>query len=364
MQIKTNIIDVIKSWCIDKSNLITSWAQTASDENVPSEKLVKDELDKKDTITNVDTKINNAKTELNTEIGKKIDKTNIKTSITNSLTNDDVVGGKAIYDKILAVESEIPDGITHSDITDWATATSNFEDKTNKTTSVSESPSDVKYPTEKAVKTALDDAKTAADDTYAAKAHEHTHSDVSDWATATSGFEVSENKATSLTSPDNTKYPTTKAVSDEIATVKTNADNTYATKTELTSGLAEKIDVSSKTTELTSSSADAQVPSAKAVYDLYNTIPKWNVQMAESVSALPATGQLGTIYLVKNSGSGNSGYDEYFWNNTSDTPSYEKFGGVDIDISDLVTMPEVLDYISNNGSMNLSEDGTLSLTIN
>lgn len=248
-----------------------------------------------------DTKVASEKLVKNSLDGK-IDKTRIKTAVNSNLTNDDVVGGKAVYDEIKRVEAGIPTGMKHSDITDWDTATG--------------------------------------------------------------GFEKRANKATSLASPDNTKYPTTKAVSDGLATAKTTADSTYATKTELNNGLNTKLNASVKTTELSNTSSDTQIPSAKAVYDLYSTIPKWNVQVVASVAELPTTGTIGTIYLIKGDGKNKNNYDEYFWNDASDAPGYEKFGGIDIDVTGFVKMPEIVEYLENNGSLDLANDGTLSLTIN
>lgn len=290
-KISLNILPGLRKWFVEKTSILTAWNTTASDSQIPSEKLVKTELDNKASKEHVDA-----------ALGGKIDKTSIKTVVNDTLTNDDVVGGKAVYDEIKKVEAGIPSGIKHTDITDWDTATA--------------------------------------------------------------GFEKGANKATNLASPDDTKYPTTKAVSDGLATAKTNADSTYATKTELTDGLNTKIDNSVKTTELSNTSSDTQIPSAKAVYDLYSTIPKWNVQIASSVTDLPATGALGTIYLVKGTGTDKNTYDEYFWNTASEVPGYEKFGGIDIDVSSFVTMSQVVEYLGNNGSLTLSDDGELSLNIN
>ena len=290
-KISLNILPGLRKWFVEKTSILTAWNTTTSDSKIPSEKLVKTELDKKAVKTDVDT-----------ALSSKIDKSSIKTAVNSDLTNDDVVGGKAVYDEIKKVEAGIPSGMKHTDITDWDTATA--------------------------------------------------------------GFEKSANKATSLASPDNTKYPTTKAVSDGLATAKTNADNTYATKTALTDGLNTKLNTSAKTTELTNTSSDNQIPSAKAVYDLYSTIPKWNVQIASSVADLPATGALGTIYLVKGTGKDKNTYDEYFWNTASEIPAYEKFGGIDIDVSSFVTMSQVVEYLGNNCSLTLSDDGELSLNIN
>ena len=290
-KISLNILPALKKWFVEKTSILTNWNTTASDSQIPSEKLVKTELDTKATKENMDA-----------ALGGKIDKSSIKTVVNDTLTNEDVVSGKAVYDEIKKVEAGIPSGMKHTDITDWDTATA--------------------------------------------------------------GFEKSANKATSLASPDDTKYPTTKAVSDELATAKTNADSTYATKTELTEGLNTKLNTSAKTTELSNTSSDTQIPSAKAVYDLYSTIPKWNVTIASSVNDLPATGALGTIYLVKGTGNNKNTYDEYFWNTASEVPSYEKFGGIDIDVSSFVTMSQVVEYLGNNGSLTLSDDGELSLNIN
>ncbi len=290
-KISLNILPGLRKWFVEKTSILTAWNTTTSDSKIPSEKLVKTELDKKA-----------VKTDMDIALAAKIDKTSIKTAVNSDLTNDDIVGGKAVYDEIKKVEASIPSGMKHSDITDWDTATA--------------------------------------------------------------GFEKSANKATSLASPDDNKYPTTKAVIDGLATAKTNADSTYATKTELNDGLDAKIDNSVKTTELTNTSSDTQIPSAKAVYDLYSTIPKWNVQIASSVADLPATGALGTIYLVKGTGKDKNTYDEYFWNTASEIPAYEKFGGIDIDVSSFVTMSQVVEYLGNNGSLTLSDDGELSLNIN
>lgn len=289
-KISLNVLPVLKKWFVEKTNIITAWNASASDSQIPSEKLVKTELDTKA-----------VKTDMDTALAGKIDKSSIKTAVNSDLTNDDVVGGKAVYDEIKKVEAGIPTGMKHSDITDWDTATS--------------------------------------------------------------GFEKTTNKATSLASPDNTKYPTTKAVNDGLVAAKTDADSTYATKIELTDGLNTKLNTSAKTTELSSTSSDTQIPSAKAVYDLYSTIPKWNVQMVASVSELPAVGVLGTIYLVRGDGKDKNTYDEYFWNTTSEIPAYEKFGGIDIDVSNFVTMSQVVDYLGNNSTLTLSDDGELSLNI-
>ncbi len=197
--------------------------------------------------------------ELNNNIDSKVDKTSIKTTIDSSLTNNDVVGGQAIYDKISSVENSIPDGMEHTDITDWDTATADFE-------------------------------------------------------------------------------------------TKTNAASTYVAQSNIS-------------TSLSNTSSNTQVASAKAVYDLYDSIPKWKVEAVESVEALPQTGVLGTIYLVSNNGEGENHFDEYFWNNDETEPGYEKFGGLEVDVSSFVNMTQVVDYLGSNSTLTLSDEGELALNI-
>ena len=53
------------------------------------------------------------------------------------------------------------------------------------------------------------------------------------------------------------------------------------------------------------------------------------------VTALPATGVKGTIYLVSNGGSGTNGYDEYIW--LSSASRFEKIGTTEVDLSGYAT---------------------------
>lgn len=272
VKVSLDIITPLKKWFVEKTNIITSWSDTASDNKLASEKLVKEELDTKATIT-----------ELETGLSKKIDKSSIKTSITKDLTNETVVGGKTLYDELQRLEADIPDGMTHYNITDWDTAVAGFEKKENKVSAIGTTvSSDDTYPSEKAVRAGLD----------------------------------------------------------------------------------LKIDISSKTTSVTNTSSDSQVPSAKAVYDLYESIPKWNVTPVESIDALPTTGLPGTIYIVPvEGGSGKNKYIEFLWNDSADEPGYEQFGGIELDISKFITKKQMTEYLANNSTLTLSDAGELSLNI-
>lgn len=56
------------------------------------------------------------------------------------------------------------------------------------------------------------------------------------------------------------------------------------------------------------------------------------------VASLPATGAVGTIYLVSNSGSGQNVYDEYIWVNST----FEKIGTTDVDLSGYLQTTDVI----------------------
>ena len=148
-------------------------------------------------------------------------------------------------------------------------------------------------------------------------------------------MELTANKKSSWSSTTtNTNYPSEKLVKDSLDA---------------------KMDDTQLVTSISNTSDDSHVPSAKAVYDYVASVPKWTTQVANTVSNLPQTGSVGVFYLVPNNSSQDkNSYDEYFWNGSA----YEKFGTRDIDISNLVTLDDVLTYINNNGSLSLPTSGT------
>lgn len=58
------------------------------------------------------------------------------------------------------------------------------------------------------------------------------------------------------------------------------------------------------------------------------------------VQSLPATGELGVIYLVPNSGTGTNTYDEYIWLATANR--FEKIGTTDVDLSGYVQSSQLV----------------------
>lgn len=45
-KISLNILPGLRKWFVEKTSILTAWNTTASDSQIPSEKLVKTELDK------------------------------------------------------------------------------------------------------------------------------------------------------------------------------------------------------------------------------------------------------------------------------------------------------------------------------
>lgn len=319
IQIKGDILTPLKNFLVDKANIVTStlgWSDTLSDEKIPSEKIVKEALD------------------------DKVDLSAIKTTLSSSLTNNDILGAKAIYDQLALIEGEIPD-LQLENITDWDEMEATLEKVANKKTSFGANfanATDTNYPSMSLLKTELYDNN--GDSKFATAEHEHTTSDISDFASATSGFELSTNKVTSLSSSStDTQYPSAKVVYDEL--------DGKVSGTKLTS-----------TGGILNTSSDTEIPTAKAVYDLYNSIPKWEVIPVQDTTALSQlTGQVGKIYIVPSNNGTDNAYDEYFWNDSISTPAFEKFGTLELDISNLVTMSEVVSYIGSNATISVPTSG-------
>lgn len=319
IQIKGDILTPLKNFLVDKANIVTStlgWSNTPSDEKIPSEKLVKDALD------------------------NKVDLTAIKTTLSSSLTNNDILGAKAIYDQLALIEGEIPD-LHLENITDWGEMEATLEKVANKKTSFGvnfANATDGNYPSMSLLKNELYDDN--GDSKFATAEHGHTVSDISDFASATSGFELSTNKVTSLSSSStDTQYPSAKVVYDELD------EKVSGTKLTSTAGIE-------------NTSSDTEIPTAKAVYDLYNSIPKWEVVPVQDTTALSQlTGQVGKIYVVPSNNGTDNAYDEYFWNDSISTPAFEKFGSLELDISNLVTMSQVVSYIGSNATISVPTTG-------
>ena len=100
---------------------------------------------------------------------------------------------------------------------------------------------------------------------------------------------------------------------------------------------------------------DATVPTGAAVQNYVNSLDfQTSTQVSDAISTaiaaiqgisfevvnsvedLPATGEVGTFYLVPNSGSSPNAYDEYIW--LAGTPGrYEKVGQLELDLSNYLT---------------------------
>lgn len=384
--IKTDIVTPLKETFEQKSKKKTSWGSTPSDDNYPSEKLTKDSLD-----TKLDKQQSNANKGKNVVVDSSTgqiafeDKPTIPTHTSDLVNDGDGTTGVTYVksDDTRLTDSRTPNSHTHGDIsntgaitssavtfsssdvpivadasnsgklqkgavpTDYVkdpTAHTNIGSSANATQSTINSSIDTAL-SNKADSSSLsnyvltskilDDIDNAVDNTQIIGAIELKSVLAEIEAGVPSGVELTEHKKNTWSAtPNNTNYPTEKLVKDSLDA---------------------KLDDSQLKTSITSSSGNSDIPSAKAVYDYVASVPKWTTQVASTLSELPQTGTDGVFYLVPNSSSeSQNAYDEYFWNGSS----YEKFGTKTIDISNLVTMDDVLDYINSNGSLSLPTTGT------
>ena len=417
VEIKTDIVTPLEEWFEQKSKKKTSWSSTVSDDNYPSEKLTKDTLDTKEASSNkvsswssttnnthypseklvkdsLDGKLDKLQT---SNKGKNVvvdsssgnitfeDKPTIPTK-TSDLTNDGSDGSNAFVstnDSRLS-DSRTPTSHAHGQITNDgkitstavtiasgdnilitdtsdsskvkrvanlltdhitdSTAHTNIGSSANATQSTINSNIDTALGNKAdssnlsnyvLTSKILSDISTATDNTQLVGAKELKDEIDALRGEVPTGVELTANKVSSWSgTTNNTHYPTEKLVKDSLDA---------------------KLDDSQLKTSISSSSSNTDIPSAKAVYDYVASVPKWTTQVASTLNDLPQSGSVGVFYLVPNSsGESQNAYDEYFWNGSA----YEKFGTKTIDISNLVTLDDVLEYINNNGSLSLPTSGT------
>lgn len=386
--IKTDIVTPLKETFEQKSKKKTSWGSTPSDDNYPSEKLTKDSLDGK-----LDKQQSNANKGKNVVVDSSTgqiafeDKPIIPTR-TSDLTNDGDGTAGVTYvksDDTRLTDERTPSSHTHGDISNGGAITSSAVSFSSSDVPIVSDASNsgklqkgsvpagyVKDPTahtnigssanatQATINANIDTALSNKADSSSLSNYVLTSkilSDISGTVDDTQvvgastlksvlaeieagvpvGVELTEHKVTSTNgwngTPNDTNYPSEKLVKDSLDA---------------------KLDDSQLKTSISSSSSNSDIPSAKAVYDYVASVPKWTTQVASTVNDLPQTGSVGVFYLVPNSSSEvSNAYDEYFWNGSS----YEKFGTKQIDISNLVTLDDVLEYINNNGSLSLATSG-------
>lgn len=91
-QKKIDIVTWLKNWFEQTSNKVTSWGNTPSNDNYPSEKLVKDSLDSKASIDSVN---------------RKEDKSNKVTSLSSSSTDTQYPSAKCVYDAVDIIDDKV-----------------------------------------------------------------------------------------------------------------------------------------------------------------------------------------------------------------------------------------------------------------
>ena len=141
-----------------------------------------------------------------------------------------------------------------------------------------------------------------------------------------------------LSSTDDTTVTTKlKAVQSEAGAAK---DTSYKIKTAITSG----------DTALYTSTDDSN-PLNGTLTPLFATKAELNDALgsitglkAEVVSALPATGVSGTMYLVAHAHGTGDAYDEYLW--IESAKKFEKIGNTDIDLSSYAKKTDLNSYLT------------------
>ena len=337
----------------DETNKVSSWSNTTTDEHYPSEKLVKDSLDNKITKTSTDNGFlktdgsiasfgtgatnvatgNHAHGQITTS--GAITSTAVTVASGDNIVITDASDSSKIKRVANVLTDHIKDGTAHTNIGSSANATQSTINSAIDTalSNKADSSSLSNYVLTSKI---LDDIDEAVDNTQVIGAYEMSQVVEELKGQVPTGVELQANRVSSWSGTvTNTHYPTEKLVKDS---------------------LDDKLDDSQLKTSIASTSSDTDIPSAKAVYTYVNSVPKWSTYVATSLSDLPQTGSVGVFYLVPNSSgeTGNS-FDEYFCNENSS--SYEKFGSKTIDISNLVTMDDVLEYINNNGELSLPTTG-------
>ena len=358
--------------------------------------------------------INKTNTTVNIkELMNLLDKSAIITSLnSNDITNDQILGAAQLKVELQNISAGIPSGMTHSDISDWATAIASaidgLEEIANKKASWSATPTTTNYPSEKLVKDSLDlkanltdlptidsslsntsenpvqnkAVKTALDG-KANSSHTHTISNITDLQTAL------DSKAPSSHDHNDTYY--TESEVDDLLDLKAdlsdlngkaNSSHNHAISdiTNLSTTLAGKANSSDLGAVATSNSYnDLSNKPDLSVYALSSTVTsslnskadsstvsaidtrvtalesnEFGIVIKETFAQLPATGKAHTIYYVRNTGSTPNAYDEYTWTGSS----YELMGTTAIDLTDYARIDSLDDYIG----MEINSNGDISLT--
>lgn len=374
--IKTDIITPLKETFEQKSKKKTSWSSTVSNDNYPSEKLVKDSLDNKLDKVHASNKGKNVVTNASTGAIEFEDKPTIPTN-TSELNNDGADGSHVFVttDDSRLSDNRTPTSHTHGNLTnDGKVGSASGKIITTTTGGAIQASSSLgagviqdsnahsnigssANATQATINSSIDTALGNKADSSSLSNYVLTSKILSDISTAT----------------DNTQLVGAKELKDEIDTLRgevptgveltankksswssTTTNTNYPSEKLVKDSLDAKMDDTQLVTSISNTSDDSHVPSAKAVYDYVASVPKWTTQVANTVSSLPQTGSVGIFYLVPNNSSEDkNAYDEYFWNGSA----YEKFGTKTIDITNLVTLDDVLTYINNNGSLSLPTSG-------
>ena len=233
--------------------------------------------------------------DIQTDLASKENSTNKTSTISSASTDTQYPSAKATYNFINNVESNLDarvatvesglDTIENS-VTAVQTDLASKENSANKTTMISASSTDTQYPSAKATYDFVTESQSDVDTQISVlqSGLNTTNSSVTAVQTELATKEAATNKTTTLdASSTDTQYPSAKATYDLVNTVQTSLSTTNSSVSAIQTELTAKEVAANKTTTLDGSSTDTQYPSAKATYDLFNSYAGGVNALLESV---------------------------------------------------------------------------------
>lgn len=137
-------------------------------------------------------------------------------------------------------------------------------------------------------------------------------------------------------------------VNNATLTIQKNGTNVQTFTANASSDVTANITVPTVVSDLTN---DAGYQTASEVTTAINTAIAGITGITfEVVQSLPASGDVGTIYLVPHGGSGTDIYDEYIWVVTSGVGAWEKIGTTSADFTDVAYYDSVNNQLKANNT--------------
>lgn len=121
-------------------------------------------------------------------------------------------------------------------------------------------------------------------------------------------------------------------------------------------------EAASREVDTTVTADSTNLPTSNAVNEAINTaisgVTQFDIQVVASFDKLPTTGKKGVIYLVPDTHDDSTDiYDEYIWNTAAETPTYEKIGNTDVNLSAYAKTADVNTALSKKVDKTITVNG-------